>query len=59
MGVFSLFIISGLYRLYDILATKYLLAKIKNELQQELIDARQKLLDETIQKLEDYANEED
>lgn len=59
VGVLLTLFLAGMYRLYCVLATRYLLTKMKNELQKELLDARQQLLDDTIKQLEDHANDED
>lgn len=58
VGVVGVFVFFGLYNLYHVWATRYLLAKLKNELQQEFLDARQQILDDTIKQLEDHANED-
>lgn len=59
VGVLLILFFAGMYKAYCVLITRYLLIRMKNELQQELLDARRKLLDETIQQLEDHANDED
>ena len=59
IGVLLTLFLAGAYRIYHVLATKYLLARMKNQLQQDFLEAQQQILDNTIKPLEDHAKDED
>ena len=58
-GIVGTFVAAALYIVYRVYATRYLLVKMKNDLQREFIEARRQVLDDTIKQLEDHANDED
>ena len=59
LGVILTIVMTWVYRFYCVVVERYLIARMHNELQQELINAKRKILDNTIQQLENHANDED
>lgn len=55
IGIFSVFAVIGAYKLYCVCATNYTIKKHVKQVIQE----QQNEVEDTIQKLEDLANEED
>ena len=58
LGVILTIVMTWMYRFYCVVAEKHLIIRMHNELNQELVRIKRKMLDDTIQQLENHANNE-